>query len=172
MAPHSEPLLVDTNVIVECHRVGAWRALTSRYRTQTVEKCVEETQTGFQNRNPEQQIDEKLLRGSLAAVYAVTELEIAKAVIRESLIGTIDPGEKHLWAHALERTEAWILCGPDKASLKIGVRLGLRERLVSLERLLGDIGHRSNPSLKGWYTEKWHAETLNGFVVSGAGGKR
>ena len=27
------------------------------------------------------------------------------------------PGERALWAHALARTDAWVLCGPDKASL-------------------------------------------------------
>ena len=57
MARHSGPVLVDTNVILEAHRVDAWRALTGGYRLETVEDCVTETQTGFQKRRPEQQID-------------------------------------------------------------------------------------------------------------------
>ena len=57
MARHDGPVLVDTNVILECWRVGAWRALTSGYRVETVEDCVIETQTGYQRRRPEQQID-------------------------------------------------------------------------------------------------------------------
>ena len=47
----------------------------------------------------------------------------------------LDPGERALWAHALTRNDDWILCGPDKASLRFGVRLGFRERLVALEAL-------------------------------------
>ena len=35
-----------------------------------------------------------------------------------------------------------ILCRPDRASFRCGVRLCFRERLVSLERLLDDVGHR------------------------------
>ena len=65
MARHSDPVLVDTNVILETHRVGAWRALAGGYRVETVEDCVTETQTGFQKRRPEQQIDERELRASL-----------------------------------------------------------------------------------------------------------
>ena len=42
----------------------------------------------------------------------------------------LDGGEKALWAHVLARPNAWLLCGPDKASLRIGVRLNLRDRLV------------------------------------------
>lgn len=43
MARHSGPVLVDTNVILESHRVGAWRALAGSYRVETVEDCVTET---------------------------------------------------------------------------------------------------------------------------------
>ena len=43
MPPHSGPVLVDTNVIFECHRTNSWRALTSGYRLETTEDCVAET---------------------------------------------------------------------------------------------------------------------------------
>ncbi len=42
------PVLVDTNVIIESHRVGVWKALAGGYRVETVEDRVTETQTGFQ----------------------------------------------------------------------------------------------------------------------------
>ena len=41
------PVLVDTMVIIESHRVGAWKALAGGYRVGTVEDCVTETQRGF-----------------------------------------------------------------------------------------------------------------------------
>ena len=61
-----------------CWRVGAWRALTGGgYRVETVEDCVIETQTGFQRRRQEQQIDNAALRASLAAVQKVGDAEIS-----------------------------------------------------------------------------------------------
>ena len=60
-----------------------------------------------------------------------------------------------MWAHALTRNDAWVLCGPDKASLRFGVRLGFRERLVALEWLLDGVGYRPKPDLRPAYTSKW-----------------
>ena len=37
MARHQGPVLVDTNVIIESHRVNSWRALAGGYRVQTVD---------------------------------------------------------------------------------------------------------------------------------------
>ena len=51
----------------------------------------------------------------------------------------------------MTRTDAWVLCGPDKASLRCGVRLGYREQLVSLEGLLDDVGHRPGTALNKGY---------------------
>jgi hypothetical protein len=155
MPPHPGPLLVDTNVILECHRTASWRALTQRYPTETVEECITETQTGAQKREPEQRIDESGLRQSLAAVRAVSDHDLAAASVREPLIGHLDAGERHLWAHALTRQDAWILCGPDKASMRVGVALGFKARIVSLERLLLDVGHRPKTALARQYGQKW-----------------
>lgn len=152
---------MDTNVILEAHRTGAWRALVGRYRVETVTECVTETQTGFQRRRPEQRIDEPALRRSLAAVHDVTAMQRAAAVLRDPLFSSLDPGERDLWAHALSRTDAWFLCGPDKASVRLGVRLGFRERLVTLEGLLEHAGHRPRPPLRDNYTRKWLADFLN-----------
>ena len=33
-------VLVDTNVIIEAHRTGAWAALVGGYSVETVEECV------------------------------------------------------------------------------------------------------------------------------------
>lgn len=64
-----------------------------------------------------------------------------------------------LWAHAIGRNDTWVLCGPDKASLRIGIRLGLKERLVSLERLLADVG-RPKVNLRPPYMQKWLEQAL------------
>lgn len=83
MARHRGPVLVDTNVILECSRINAWRALTGGYGVETVEDCVIETQTGYQRRRPEQQIDQAALFNSLKAVHKVGDEERAAAMVRD-----------------------------------------------------------------------------------------
>ena len=151
---------MDTNVILEAHRTGSWRTLAARYQLETVEDCVIETQTGAQNRRPDQRIDEAALRGALHAVHPVDPLERAQAILRDERLDMLDDGERALWSHALGRTDAWVLCGPDAASLRIGVRLGLRDRLVALEALLADVGFKPQTPLRRNYTKAWHAERL------------
>ena len=81
MVRHRGTVLVDTNVILEAHRTGSWRALTGGYAVETVEGCVTETQTGFQLRQPEHRIDQAELRDRLAGVHAVGERERAVLAI-------------------------------------------------------------------------------------------
>jgi hypothetical protein len=151
---------VDTNAIIEAWRVNAWRALRGGYGLETVEECVIETQTGFQSRRPEQQIDREALLAGLKAVHKVSDAERVTALVRDGEIAMLDEGEKALWAHALARSDAWVLCGPDKASLRIGVRLKLRDRLVALERLLDDAGFRPKTPLRIAYRGDWLDRTL------------
>ena len=165
MARHQGPLLVDTNAIIESHRVAAWRALTGGYRIETVEECVAETQAGAQRRRPERRIDETALRGSLSAVRTASDVERAELALRAHDI-VLDVGEESLWAHALTRDDPWILCGPDRASLRCGIRLGFRERLVSLERLLSDAGHRPRATLRPAYTRQWLDTALVELVLA------
>ncbi len=86
------PVLVDTNVIIESHRVGTWKALAGGYRVETVEDCVTETQTGFQWRRREESIAVGALRGTLAAEHAVGDRERAELVVRIAGIA-LDRGE-------------------------------------------------------------------------------
>ena len=161
---HETAVLVDTNTIIESHRTSSWQALAGGYRVETVEDCVTETQTGFQRRRPEHPIVASELRVSLSAVHRVGDRERAELLVRIQGIA-LDMGEEALWAHALGRDAGWFLCGPDKASLRCGVRLGFRERLVSLEELIADAGHRPRTALKRHYTKKWLDEKLTEFVL-------
>lgn len=131
---------------------------------ETVEECVAETQAGAQRRRPEQRIDEGELRRTLGAVHSVDRLEQAALALRK-LDLALDAGEESLWAHALGRNDPWILCGPDKASLRCGVRLGFRQRLVSLEQLFEAAGHRPRLSLRPAYTRSWLERTLVELVL-------
>lgn len=165
------PVLVDTNVILEAHRTGCWRALRGGRRLETVETCVIETQTGAQNRRPEQRIDEAALRADLKAVHEVTKAERAGALARDTFLMRLDAGELDLWCHALARPDAWVLCGPDTTSLRLGVRLGMADRLVALEGLLETVGHRPKIDLRRNFTTAWHRETLATMAMQEKGGR-
>lgn len=165
MARHRGPVLVDTNAILESFRVGSWRALSGGYAVETVEDCIIETQTGFQRRSPEMQIDAAELRATLQAIHPVIDAQRAVVAVRAPDIA-LDVGERSLWAHALTRSDTWVLCGPDKASMRFGVRLGLRDRLIALETLLSDAGHRPKEALKAAYTAKWLDKLLGELFMS------
>jgi hypothetical protein len=165
MARHRGPVLVDTNAILEGFRVGSWRALSGGYALETVEDCLIETQTGFQRRSPELQIDEVELRATLKAIHPVIDAQRAVVTLRAPDIA-LDVGERSLWAHALTRSDAWVLCGPDKASMRFGVRLGLKDRLIALERLLSDAGYHPKEALKPAYTAKWLDKLLGELFIS------
>lgn len=170
MSRHQGPVLIDTNSILECFRVKSWRALSSGYNVETVEDCVTETQTGFQRRRPELQIDATQLVATLKAVHPVGDAQRAVVAIRAPDIA-LDVGERSLWAHALTRGDAWVLCGPDKASMRFGVRLGLKDRLIALEALLDGAGHRPKEALKLAYTTKWLERVLGELFISEGHGR-
>ena len=165
MVRHRGTVLVDTNVILEPDRTGTWRALTGGYAVETVEDCVTETQTGFQRRRPEHRVDRAELRDRLAALHAVGEPERAVPAIRAGELA-LDRAEASLWAHALGRGDDWVPCGPDKAIFRCGVRLGCRERLVSLEGLLDEASHRPGTALREAYTRRWHERALGELVLA------
>ena len=81
MPRHAGPVFVDTNVILESHRVGSWGALTGGYRVETVEQCVQETQAGAQRRREERRISKERLTERLAAVHSVEDRELAELAI-------------------------------------------------------------------------------------------
>jgi hypothetical protein len=45
----------------------------------------------------------------------------------------IDPGEKHLLAHALKKAAVWHVSASDRAAAKAGNELGLLDKFVLLE---------------------------------------
>ncbi|MFN5997327.1 MAG: hypothetical protein ACK47C_10255 [Paracoccaceae bacterium] len=159
--PFEGTILVDTNVILEAHFKGCWKALSGAFQLETVEQCVVETQTGGQFRRPELRIDEVSLRASFKAVHPVSQLQIAKVISAGG--DSLDVGEQALWAHALDRQDAWVLCGPDKASMKFGFQNGHRTQLISLGELLSKI--KFNASLRRHFEKAWLDAFLRDLVL-------
>lgn len=169
MARFTGTVLVDTNTIIEAHRVSAWKALSGGYAVETIETVQAETHTGFQRRDPEEVIDQETLRASLKAVHPVTPARKARLKLKlMELDIDLDDGEFDLWAHLMDRTDDWRLCGPDRASLKFGVKTGQRDRMISLEALLADAGMvKTRPALRENHTKAWLDRVLAEYAMEG-----
>jgi hypothetical protein len=106
---------------------------------------------------------EQALRGQLNAIHAVSIGELAEVAIRGG--NGLDPGERGLWAHALGRDDAWILCGPDRASMRFGYEQNQRERLVSLGGLLRRINFTPQRALRSHFEQAWLDDVMNKLVL-------
>lgn len=132
-------VLVDTNIIIEAVRIGCWSAVTAHFRIATVAKCCEEARTGDRRRQGYVEVVEKDLQTRLT-VHQVTDAELAHLALQDAESFRLDPGERHLWAHALQREDDWFACCCDHAAVNAAVRLGWQDRLVSLEELANHAG--------------------------------
>ena len=102
-------VLVDTNVILEAHQTGCWIPLANYFALHTVAKIVEETQTGYQNRDPEHWIDESVLRRQLAHVETITDVQRVAFNMKHDH-PTLDAGERDLLIYAETLAlPAWLL---------------------------------------------------------------
>lgn len=145
-------VLMDTNVIIEAHRTRCWRAVVNAFHVETVEKCCEEVATGDRRRADYVEVDVEAMRRSIT-VHPVSLLELAVLETRLTEPDRIDPGEKHLFAHALKRTGSWYVGASDRGAVRAGHELGFLERFVSLEALARLVG--SAPQLRNHFTERW-----------------
>lgn len=135
-------VLVDTNVIIEAVRAGCWNVLTGGLVVETVEECREETRRGA-GRKGYVEVSEAHL-GRLRAVHPVDDVQRATLLLASATAPALDPGEMDLLAHALSRSrqgdEVWVLCSPDRASVRTMVELELHDQLRSLQELLSAVG--------------------------------
>lgn len=151
-------VLVDTNAIIESVRTGTWNALTGGLLFETVEKCVEEAEAGDSTNPSYVAVSGKDL-SRLAKVHRVSEKDRANHLLADPDAMGMDAGERDLFAHAHSREltgdSVWVICSPDKASIRAAVRIGWADRLVSLERLANEVGARPKPSFKQHFGEKF-----------------
>jgi hypothetical protein len=156
-------VLVDTNIIIETFRVHCWNALTSHFAVETVEKCYEEALTGDPLRSGYIKIDAAQLRQGLRSRHAVSEIESMKLALRLPGVDALDVGERHLFAHALGRADAWFASCADRAAVNIALELGWEERIVTLEALARFAG--AKPDLKRHFTEDWLSQVRTTYLL-------
>ncbi|MBP2498325.1 hypothetical protein ABID82_007152 [Methylobacterium sp. PvP062] len=160
MASARQTVLVDNCAISACADAGGWKALVHRYQVETVEEVASEAGTGYQHREI---IDPAEFRAEVT-IHPVTRDERLERQAEHAGLGVLDDGERDLWIHALGRADGWILCGPDAASMRFGVRAGLSHRLISLEELLEKIGH-STKGLQPHHTKRWLRDKISAYTV-------
>ena len=105
----------------------------------------------------------------LSAVHRVSPDDQASFALAYAGADGMDDGERDLFAHGCSRREdAWVLCSPDKASIRAAVTLGWGDRLRSLAELAARIGAR--PVLRSQFQEPWLVQWRTHFLLQrGAG---
>lgn len=158
-------LLVDTNIIIEAFRTRYWKALCGHFSVETVEACYQEALAGDPLRPGYVKVDANELASGLRAQHKVSELELVQLDLQLPAAGTLDAGERHLLAHGLTRSDAWLASCADRAGVRAALALGWEERVVSLEKLARAVGQR--PSLAGHYSESWLSEVRTDHLLGG-----
>jgi hypothetical protein len=135
----NDHVFMDTDAIIESHRIRYWKILVGHYRLDTTVKCVEECARGRQSKRNYVPVDVDSLREKLSP-KTVTKAQLVELEV--SLAGAVDlhEGEKYLLAYALTQKDAWLLCSGDGAAVRAAVLLGMKDRLVSLEDLIKSAG--------------------------------
>ena len=156
-------VFADTNVILESFRVGCWAAISSRFAIETVQKCVEETQTGDPGDSRHIAVPSADLMAGLASEHPVTTKEIAALALCHPSCITLDDGEKHLFAFLLAKrllpSTVIFVTTADKAALVASDNLGWLDCAVSLEHLAREagVGRANLDALARQYREDWLA---------------
>jgi hypothetical protein len=132
-------VLVDTNIIIEAVRTQCWNALTGYFTVETVEKCREESLAGH-GRRPGYVVVPAAALEQRVTIHRTTDMETVELAVRDPESNNLDLGERYLWAHALKRHDNWFACCADQAAVLAAIRLGWRDRLVSLEALADGAG--------------------------------
>jgi len=164
MINRGDIILLDTNVMIEAHRTSCWKALAQSFRLETVEECCVEAATGDRRRPDYVLVDMGNIKAQVL-VHTVSRTQLAQMEMRLSRPDLIDPGEKHLLAHALATPGVWYLSASDRAAVWAGNELGFLERFVSLEALARPVG--ISPQFKNHFTEKWLSALRTDIVMGG-----
>lgn len=153
---------LDTMVIIECFRLNVWSGLANHYSFESVEKVVEETQTGFLNRRDCETPNYDQVRKGFHRIVEPPKRDIAQLQLSYPSAATIDDGEKMLLSHIQARMEGekeFFICCSDKAAIRTIHEMNILDSLVSLEELIEKAGLRLREPLRRNHTRMW----LEGF---------
>lgn len=154
-------VFADTNVILESFRTSCWTAISNHFAVETVDKCVEEALTGYPGDPRHIAVPPADLKAGLAGQHTVTRKELANLVLSHPSSGTLDDGEKHLFAwlfaNKLLPSQVIVVTTADKAALVASNGLGWLDCTTSLEELArkAGVGRVNLDALALQYREDW-----------------
>lgn len=152
-------VFLDTNVIIECFRIGVWSELSHAFKLETVELVVTEAMTGDTTQAGHVSVDRPLLLAGLAQPpHIVTKTERNGLLKLYPSMVTLDDGELHLFAHLnaheLPLAPSIVIGTADKGAIVAAHLPGWLDQLISLEQLLKTCTSRAKVSSLGTqYTE-------------------
>lgn len=88
-------VFMDTNAIIEAHRVKCWNAITAFFQIETVEECQKEWASGNQQRREYVAVDTRAFKGTVV-VHSVSNAMRASLISADPAAAVLDQGEKDL----------------------------------------------------------------------------
>lgn len=151
-----DPVLLDTNAVIEAVRTHCWAAITGQLRVETVEACRQELVSGAWSSAADYVPVTAADLKRFSAVHAVDAVARASFKLSYPDADGLDRGEHDLLAYAHSRLhKPWMVCSPDKASIRAGVFLGFGDRLCSLGELATAVGASPRPPLRRHFKTEW-----------------
>lgn len=134
-------VFLDTNVVIECFRIGVWSELSQGCKLETVDEVVSEAMTGATSRPGRVVVDRGVMLAGLAQnPHAVTRRDRNVLLADYPSMTTLDPGELHLFAylnaHELPLASVILVSTADKGAIAAAHLPRWLDELISLEELL------------------------------------
>lgn len=159
-----ERLLLDTNVIIEAHRVNCWKLLLDQFILESTEECCREAAGGYTRRGGYVAVDVAVLRKDIR-IHKPTPDMMTKATATALNFQSIDPGEREVLAIAFADAALRRVGTADRIAIQVASQLGLLERVVSLEEILQATG--DSRALLKHHTKKWLSDIKLQLLLDG-----
>ena len=154
-------LLLDTDVVVGCHKLGYWEGILSSYSLHVGPIVVDETKHYYDKDGNKVGIDLRpYIKDKKITEISVSLKEIAVVLEKlnkePKLSGTLHNGEiECLTITGANKVPDLKFCLIDQAAIKAVPYLGLEEKVISLEQALSDRGIiRPKANIPPEYTKK------------------
>jgi hypothetical protein len=153
-------VFMDTNSIVEAHRVKCWNAITTFFQIETVDQCQKECASGNQQRREYVAVETGTFKETVV-VHSVSNAMRASLISADPAAAVLDQGQKDLISGLLAQQGNWWACAPDKAVAASMFRLDLAIRITALETL-ADLAGMRRLKFRDNFTGRWlHAVQAN-----------
>jgi len=145
-------IVLDTNAIIEAHRVKCWKLMLEYFAVESTEECCREAASGESRTAGYVVVDVPAMREAIR-IHRPPAAMIARAATTALNFQSIDPGEREVLAVAMADPRLQRIGTADRIAIQVASQLGLLDRVVSLEEILETVGD-SRP-LMAHHCKKW-----------------